>query len=184
MPRLFIGIDLPDAIDEHLELLCTGLTCARWEGADKFHLTLRFLGDVDGGLHRAIIDALGGVRFPAFDMALHGVGFFPPRGEPRSLWAGVDDAGPLRELRRRIDRALDHLGVEPDPRKFAPRVTIARLRDPDVPDVVDFLSANVLFRSETFRVERFLLYSSIQGAKGSKYRVEAGFHLGEATPAS
>jgi 2'-5' RNA ligase len=180
MPQLFIGIDLPDAIDEYLELLCTGVDGARWEGADKFHLTLRYIGDVDGGLHRAIIDALTEVRFPAFSMTLKGVGFFPPRGEPRSLWAGLADDADVRELRRRIDRALDPLVLDSDRRKFAPHVTLARLRDPDVPEVVDYLSAHVLFRSPEFQVERFLLYSSIRSPKGSKYRVEAGFRLGAA----
>lgn len=180
MPRLFIGIDLPDEIDEYLELLCTGVHGARWEGADKFHLTLRYIGDVDGGLHRAIVDALAEVRFPAFSMTLKGVGFFPPRGEPRSLWTGLADDAEVRELRRRIDRALDPLDLDSDRRKFAPHVTLARLRSPDVPEVVDYLSAHVLFRSPEFPVERFLLFSSVRNAKGSKYRVEAGFRLGAA----
>ncbi len=177
MSRLFVGIDLPDAIDEHLELLCIGLPGARWEGADRFHLTLRFLGDVDGGLQRAIIEALRAVRVPAFGLTLKGVGFFPPRGEPRSLWAGIADDVALRELRRRIDRALDPLGLPPDRRKFAPHVTLARLRGADVPRVIDYISAHVLFRSADFEVERFLLYSSLRSHHGSKYRVEAGYRL-------
>lgn len=177
MPRLFIGLDLPDDVDDHLELMCTGLPSARWEGSDRFHLTLRFLGDVDGGVHRDVIDALQKVRFPPFEISLRGVGYFPPRGTPTSLWAGVDDPGPVTELRRRIDRALDRVSVDPDPRKFAPHVTLARFKDPNVPALVAYLSAHVLFRSAPFTVERFLLYSSIRSPRGSKYRIEAGFSL-------
>lgn len=178
MARLFLGVDLPEMVDAHLELMCGGLPGARWEEREKLHLTLRFLGEVDGGTQRAVIDALGRVRVPAFPMTLKGVGVFPPRGLPTSLWVGVEDPGPVSELRRRIDRALDRLDVEPDPRKFAPHVTLARFKaEPDVPKIVEYMSAHVLFRSEAFMVERFFLYSSLKSPKGSKYRIEAGFHL-------
>ena len=83
----------------------------------------------------------------------------------------------MAELRRRIDRALDRVAVDPDPRKFAPHVTLARFKDPNVPALVAYLSAHVLFRSAPFPVERFLLYSSVRSPKGSKYRIEAGFSL-------
>ena len=178
MARLFLGLDLPQPVAAHLELMCGGLPGARWEAREKLHLTLRYLGEVDGGAQRAAVDALARVRCPAFSMTLKGVGVFPPRGQPTSLWAGVAEPGPVAELRRRIDRALDRVDVEPDPRKFAPHVTLARFKEaPDVPAIVAYMGAHALFRSESFAVERFFLYSSVRSLKGSKYRIEAGFHL-------
>ncbi|MBK8262971.1 MAG: RNA 2',3'-cyclic phosphodiesterase [Nannocystis sp.] len=182
MPRLFIGLDLPDEVDAHLELISGGVPGARWQGRDRLHLTLRFLDECDGGLARALVDALARVHMPGFPLVLRGVGVFPPRGEPTSLWIGVDDPKPLHELRRRIDRALDRLPVPADPRKFAPHVTIARLKAAPIPAVVDFMGAHALLRSAEFAVERFFLYSSIQSPKGAKYRIEAGFPLAPPDP--
>lgn len=177
MPRLFLGLDLPGSVDDHLELMSCGLPGARWEGRDKFHLTLLYLGEVDGRVHREVVGALGKLRAPQFDMQLRGVGVFPPSGEPRSVWAGVADADPVRALKHKVEGCLRGLEVEPDRRKFTPHVTLARLTDTPVDAVVAYVSSHVLFRSETFVVDRALLYSSVQTSRGSAYRIEAGFPL-------
>ncbi|MBA3545036.1 MAG: RNA 2',3'-cyclic phosphodiesterase [Nannocystis sp.] len=177
MARLFLGLDLPPEVDLHLELMSTGVPGARWEGRDKFHLTLLYLGEVDGRVQRGVIDALTGLRFAPFEMTLKGVGFFPPRGDPTSLWAGVADPGPVIALRQRIDARLRTVDVTPDARKFIPHVTLARTADSPVAAIVAYISDHVLFRSETFRVEELFLYSSVRTSKGSHYRREAGFPL-------
>jgi 2'-5' RNA ligase len=177
MPRLFLGLDLPASVDDHLELMSCGLPGARWEGRDKFHLTLLFIDEVDGRVHREIVDALTRLRSPRFELTLKGIGIFPPRGEPTSVWAGVADAGPVTLLKQRIEACLRGVEVEPDRRKFTPHVTLARLDGTPTDAVVAYMSAHVLFRSETFTVDRVLLFSSVRSPKGSRYRVEAGFPL-------
>jgi len=84
MTRLFFGLDLPPEVDSHLELMSSGVPGARWEGRDKFHLTLRYIGEVDGRVHREIVDAVTGLSSPPFEMTLKGIGIFPPRGAPTS----------------------------------------------------------------------------------------------------
>jgi 2'-5' RNA ligase len=177
MTRLFFGLDLPPEVDSHLELMSSGVPGARWEGRDKFHLTLRYIGEVDGRVHREIVDAVTGLSSPPFEMTLKGIGIFPPRGAPTSLWAGVADPEPVTALRRKVEARLRGVEVEPDPRKFIPHVTLARLGDSPVDAVVAYMSDHVLFRSETFRVEQLNLYSSVRTPKGSHYRIEAGFPL-------
>jgi len=177
MARLFLGLDLPHEVDLHLELMSTGVPGARWEGRDKLHLTLLYLGEVDGRVQREVVDALTGLRFAPFDLTLKGVGFFPPRGEPTSLWAGVADPGPVTALRQRIESRLRGVDVTPDARKFIPHVTLARTAGSPVEAIVAYISDHVLFRSETFRVDELFLYSSVRTAKGSHYRREAGFPL-------
>jgi 2'-5' RNA ligase len=179
MPRLFVGLDLPPEVDDHLELMCGGLPGARWEGREKFHLTLLYLGEVDGRVHREAIDALQRLRSPRFALTLKGVGHFPPRGEPTSVWAGVAETDAVQLLKQRVDACLRDVEFERDRRKFAPHVTLARLGGTPEEAVVAYLSAHVLFRSETFTVDRVLLYSSVRSPKGSSYRVEAGFPLQE-----
>ena len=177
MARLFLGLDLPPSVDAHLELMSVGIPGARWEGRDRFHLTLSFFGEVDGRVQRELIDALTGLRVAPFDLTLKGVGIFPPRGAPTTLWVGVLDPGPVGALKQRLDARLRGVAVTPDPRKFVPHVTLARVGDSPVDAVVAYMSDHVLFRSETFPVTEVLLYSSVRTAKGSHYRVEAGFSL-------
>ena len=54
MYRLFVAIDLPPEIKKELGKICFGLPGAKWVPADQLHLTLRFIGEVDGGLSKDI----------------------------------------------------------------------------------------------------------------------------------
>lgn len=177
MPRLFIALDLPQVVGDHLALVQGGVPGARWEAREKLHLTLRFLGELDGGTARAVAEALGDVQQPRFELAVRGVGHFPPRGEPRSLWAGVDDPAPLHALHDRIERVLARLGLPRDERKFAPHVTLARLREAPRGRVMAFLEHNALLETARFAVVDFVLMSSVRTASSSSYRIEQRFAL-------
>ena len=48
MPRLFTGLEIPAEIGQTLSSLRGGLPGARWVDPDDYHLTLRFIGDIDG----------------------------------------------------------------------------------------------------------------------------------------
>ena len=120
----------------------------RWSDPQQFHLTLRFIGEVGQGLFYEIGEALAGVSHPPFELALKGLGQFPPRGAPHTLWVGVDDqSGAWPTLRRRIERGWARLGVEPERRKFAPHVTLGRFRAPPPEERL----ASYLFRRNLFR---------------------------------
>ncbi|MBC8073168.1 MAG: RNA 2',3'-cyclic phosphodiesterase [Deltaproteobacteria bacterium] len=184
MARIFIGLELPGIVRDHLSLLCGGVPGARWEAHDKLHMTLRFVGDIEGESLRRLGDALDRVHAPALRLELAGVGFFPPRGQPKSLWAGVADARALVELNRRIARALASTDVPPDPRKFAPHVTLARLRDAPDDRVAGFLAQHALFRTAPFELGAFAMFSSVLGPTGSKYRLERRYPLEDDEPDS
>lgn len=175
--RLFVGIELPSVIADHLALVGGGIPGARWEDRDKLHVTVRFIGEVDGGTKRRIEEALDTVRCSPFELAAADVGFFPPGGKPRILWAGVEPTEPLHELHDRIERALAHAGLPPEGRKYTPHITLARLRDPPRHKVIEFLQHHALLRTGTFDVESFQLYSSVLSPGGSKYRIEHHYRL-------
>jgi RNA 2',3'-cyclic 3'-phosphodiesterase len=177
MPRIFVGLALPEVIRDHLMLLQGGVPGARWEERDKLHLTLRFVGDVEGEQLRAVADALERVSAPPLSLELASVGFFPPRGQPRSLWAGVADGAALVELHRKIERALAKTGVDPDTRKFSPHVTLARLHDAPEDRVAAFIAHHSLFHSAPFELDAFTMFSSIRTPSGSKYRIERSYPL-------
>lgn len=176
MPRLFIALPMPEEIQAELGRLCVGLPGARWTEPDDFHLTLRFIGEVDHDTFYEIGEALAGVSLPPFELALKGLGLFPPRGEPRVLWAGVDDAELLQPLRRRIDRVVDAAGLEREKRKFAPHVTLARFREPPAQDrLASWITRRSLFRTAPFPVSSFALYSSVLKPEGAEHVVEADY---------
>ncbi len=175
--RLFVGIDLPSEIEDHLALVGGGIPRARWEPREKLHVTVRFIGDVDGGTKRRLEHALEAVQHPPFTLAVAGVGFFPPSGKPRILWAGLAEPTPVIELHGRIERALHEAGLDPEGRKYTPHVTLARLHDPPRAKVIEFLQHHALLRTLDFEVRAFQLYSSVLSPGGSKYRVEHHYPL-------
>ena len=177
MPRLFIAVDLPDTIKKNLEAMSFGIPGARWVASDQIHLTVRFIGEVDGSLFHDIKNGLEEVSIPPFDLQLKGVGHFPPRGVPRVIWVGLEKSEPLQHLRKKIDATLLKIGVEPERRKFSPHITIARLKNTPIQKIANFLSGNGLFSQEPFQVDDFLLYSSTLTPKGAIHKVERMYSL-------
>ncbi|MDW7771319.1 MAG: RNA 2',3'-cyclic phosphodiesterase [Desulfobulbaceae bacterium] len=177
MPRLFVAIDLPSSIRKQLSALCCGLPGARWITPEQMHLTLRFIGEVDGREFRLIREALAELCCASFSLRLKDIGFFPPRGNPRVLWVGVHKNEQLIQLRNRIESVLVRTGLEPEGRKFSPHITLARLRNTPGLRIGAYLAHNSLFVTEEFQVMEFLLYSSVLNDKGAKHYVEEAYPL-------
>jgi len=177
MPRLFIAVDLPEIIKQNLEPMSFGIPGAKWVTSDQLHLTVRFIGEVDGGLFLDIKNILDEVSLAPFSLQLKGVGCFPPRGKPRVLWVGLEKSEPLQLLRKKIDSALLRVRVEPEGRKFSPHITLARLKNSPIQKIANFLAGNGLFSQESFQVEDFKLYSSILSPKGAYHKVERIYPL-------
>ncbi len=177
MPRLFVAIDFPDAVNRRLAGLCGGVPGARWLPPEQLHLTLRFIGEVEGDAFADIAEALSAIRAAPFTVRLAGVGHFPPRGQPRVLWAGVEDGAALADLNRQIESHLRGLGLEPDRRNFAPHVTLARLKQVKLGRVRDFLADHGDFTTESVAIDEFHLYSSTLGARGAVHVIEASYRL-------
>jgi RNA 2',3'-cyclic 3'-phosphodiesterase len=176
MIRLFTGLEIPPDLADALALLRGGLPGARWIDAENYHLTLRFIGDIDDALAHEVAMMLGQVRRPCFDLRLGSLMAFGGR-KPRALVASVEQSLPLTELQAEQERLLQRLGLEPEGRKFTPHVTLARLRDSSSRQVADYLAANGLFRSRGFPVSQFVLFSSRSSVGGGPYVVEATYPL-------
>ena len=172
MPRLFVAIDLPQDIKQQLVSLSCGLPGARWVAPEHLHLTLRFIGDVDGQVFKDVREVLADVRGESFSLRLKGIGFFPPRGKPRVVWVGIPRDESLLQLRNRIESVLVRSGLEPEGRKFSPHVTLARLKNTPGSRIGAYLAHNGLFVSEEFTVNDFFLYSSVLNSKGAKHFIE------------
>ncbi|WP_353644028.1 RNA 2',3'-cyclic phosphodiesterase [Mesorhizobium sp. WSM2239] len=183
MPRLFTALEIPRDAALSLSLLRGGLPGARWVDVDNYHITLRFIGDVEGHVADEIANALDRVRRPSFSLALSGVGAFGSK-KPHAIWAGVTASPDLYALQAEIERICQRVGIAADPRKFMPHVTLARLRNPNPVDVAQYLSARGNFSTLPFKVSRFVLMSSRDSVGGGPYVVEEVWPLTGADPRS
>src|SRR5690606_33582221 len=88
VPRLFTGIEIPEDLRRRLALLRGGLPGARWIDAENYHLTLRFVGDIDLRTADEIAETLDRVRRPAFPLVIEGLSSFGGR-KPHAIIANV-----------------------------------------------------------------------------------------------
>lgn len=173
MYRLFVALDFPETIQEQLlELYQYGIPGASWVDYEQLHLTLRFIGEVDGVQFSDIRESLAEIEVSSFSLTLKGVGFFPPRKTPRILWVGVAANDELLQLQKKIERRLVAVGISPEKRKFTPHITLARLKNTPEDRVGKFLMGNSLFQSDTFSINEFVLYSSVLSSKGATHHKE------------
>lgn len=181
MARLFTAIEVPYAMARALERLRGGVPGVRWVDPENYHITLNFIGEVEGRLAREIGASLDEVDAPSFDLRLNDVGSFG-RAKPHSLWAGVELVPLLRELQADTARAISRLGVKLEARKFTPHVTLARIKQPDDSLLANWLARHSGFHTDWFTVDRFVLMSSRPSRGGGPYGIEHAYPL-EAWPA-
>ncbi len=175
MPRLFTGLELPPEPAHEIAALRGGLPGARWLEPDDYHITLSFIGDIDGALARDLTQELGGVTASRFPVVVECLGAFGG-SKPRAIIAHVALNDGLRHLHDEQERALRRVGIMPKRRKFAPHVTLARLKSASAYVVADFLSSRGCAPMR-FEAARFVLYSARASVGGGPYVIEAAYPL-------
>ena len=177
--RLFVALDLPDAVRRSLAAVIEQLKpkCreARWVRPESMHLTLKFIGHVvaDGDTQKLgeLRAALSTVHSSEpIDLHFLGIGFFPNERRPRVVWCGIKASPNLAPIAAEINRALEPLGIPREERDFVPHLTLARM---DPPRRVDALSrAAGELQSADFgsaRESAFFLFESKLGPSGAEY---------------
>ncbi|MBO6640219.1 MAG: RNA 2',3'-cyclic phosphodiesterase [Roseitalea sp.] len=184
MPRLFAALEIPHQAATHMSMLRGGLPGARWIDMENYHLTLRFIGDIEHHMADEIAHALERVHRRPFSLGLSGLGAFGGK-KPHSLFAVPTASPDLIDLQAEIARICRRLGLAPDPRKFTPHVTLARLRNVSPQAVANYLSVRGGFFVPSFKVDHFTLMSSRDSVGGGPYIVEESYPLSrDAFPAS
>ena len=176
MPRIFTGLEIPVEVSQSLSMLRGGLPGARWIDQENYHMTLRFIGDVDDSVAHEVASLLGRVRRTAFQLRFDSLSSFGGR-RPRAVIAALAQTPALMELQAEHERLMQRVGLEPEGRKYTPHVTLARLRDSSSREVADYLSTRALLASLPFTVSRFVLFSSRASVGGGPYVVEAAYPL-------
>ena len=176
MPRIFTGLEIPESVTQGLAMFRGGLPGARWIDPENYHLTLRFVGDVDDITAREVASLLSRVRRTPFDLRFDALSSFGGR-RPRAVIATLAQTPELMELQAEHERLMQRVGLEPEGRKYTPHVTLARLRDSSSRQVADYLAARALIAPLPFKVSRFVLFSSRASTGGGPYVVEAAYPL-------
>ncbi len=177
MPRLFTGLELPESVVGQIALARGGVFGARWLEPGDYHITLRFVGDVDARTAHDIAETLDEIRRPAAPVRFDRLGWFGG-DRPRMIVARIKADRALMELQAEQERRLRRVGVPPETRKFLPHVTLARLRGVGPAALADYLASRGALAVEAFTAERFVLYSAREGTGGGPYVVEAAYPLG------
>lgn len=178
MPRLFTGLDIPDAVKDRLLSVRGGLAGARWITPDHYHITLRFIGDIEEPLAHDIFVVLARVSRPPIPITIDGITAFGG-DRPRALVARVASSSALMDLQAEHERLMRRIGLPPEPRKYTPHITLARLRDTSPFELANFLSGIGHMPSMRFTTETFNVFSSRSSIGGGPYVVEASYPLFE-----
>jgi 2'-5' RNA ligase len=176
MPRLFTALEVPSDIAFSLSLLRGGLPGARWVDPENYHITLRFIGDIDQPTADEIIGALTQVDRPRFDLSLESLDALGSR-KAQAIVASVKRSSALSELQAEHERIIQRIGLEPERRRYRPHVTIARMKGASEADIASYLALRGNFRTPSFPVGRFVLLSSRASKGGGPYLVEEAYPL-------
>lgn len=136
MIRAFIAIEIDPQLVRQISAVVTDLQPRipgiRWVSQANFHLTLKFLGDIEENKIEPIALALElALRpFPRFTINAKDLGVFPNLKRPRVLWIGLEGKK-LLELASKIETALAPLGFGPEKKRFKPHLTVGRWRQFD-----------------------------------------------------
>ncbi len=178
--RIFCAVELPEdaraRVAAHVarlrEAAQTPLKIS-WERAEKLHLTLKFLGEIETGRVEALTRAAGSAAGAAgrLTVSLRETGAFPARGNPRVLWIGLhDETGRLAQLQERLEAECERENFPREARPFRPHITVARIRTPSAAArQLATVHRETEFAPATFDVSEFVVMQSRLAAGGSLY---------------
>jgi 2'-5' RNA ligase len=180
MHRLFVALRPPPLIRAQLSTLMGGIPGARWQDDEQLHLTLRFIGEVDGRVAEDVALALGQVHAPPIEIALAGVGAFDKNKRFDALWAGVTPHDALAALHRKVDHAMVRVGLAPEGRTYLPHITLARLsRSMGLGiEIERWRADHAALNSAPFTIGHFGLFASTLGSGGARYEAIERWSLG------
>ncbi|MGY6569640.1 MAG: RNA 2',3'-cyclic phosphodiesterase [Salinarimonas sp.] len=173
MPRLLAGLEIPSDVTTRLAAFRGGLMGARWIDPADYHLTLRFVGDVDLHMAGAVDAALAEMR-PRAPVPVVFEGFDSFGGDrPHALIIRAKLTPELADLQADVERGLRRAGLPVEKRRFVPHVTMARLRRVSPLDIARLIAEHGQFPVCGFEAERVSLFSARDMTGGGPYVVEA-----------
>lgn len=179
--RLFITLDIPeDILDEIIKIRdeLYQYDRVRWEGRDKLHITLKFLGDTDSKLISPLENMLYKVsnEFLEQKLSFNKFGIFYRNKEPKIFWLGLDENNNLIRLQKHIDEECRKLGFEKEKRQFHAHLTLLRIRGfENIKRLEEIKESKIV--SINFSAKTISLIKSDLKPGGSVYSIIKSFEL-------
>ncbi len=178
--RVFVAIDLPDAVRDVLEDLQEHLPVGRLMDPETFHLTLAFLDEQPRETVVTVHEALDALRAEPVTVQLQGLGTFGSKS-PMVLWAGVAPNPGLSRLRGKVRSAVRLAGIDLPRERFRPHVTLARfgarVEGAALEKLRLFLDRFGAAPMPQFTASRITLFSSHLRADGARHDSLAEYDL-------
>ena len=183
--RLFVALEIPEAVRAGIQKAQDELrhkfasSGIRWANPTQFHLTLKFLGDIESThLDTLSYDLQTACsRFSQFRLTAEKAGIFPNPHKPRVLWIGLsEESGELVRLQSEIESTTAYFTNEQRDEKFTAHVTIGRIKAIGASEAVvlrqlmERVSGRVF---GTWTASRIQLVRSELGGNGARHTVVA-----------
>jgi len=183
--RTFIALDMPAEIKAALANYVQSLKSLRgrvsWTKPENLHLTLKFLGDTPAARIEEIAAALQEIAAatPSFSATVTGAGAFPNDEKPRVLWVGLSEpTGTLLKLAQAIDERMHRYGFEKEKRALAPHLTIGRVKEVRIPEIIRGLKEKP-FAARPAQFNEIIFMQSKLHTAGSNYTALRKLALGK-----
>jgi len=185
--RTFLAIELPKKIIDQIRDIQNDLRSSvyqvKWVRPENIHLTLKFFGNIEEKTIEEISRVIKGVasKVDTFDLDVRGIGVFPNISRPRVVWVGVESADQnLDLLHKEVEVTLEKIGFEPEGRKFAPHLTLGRVKSlKDKRRLIDQVQMFKGCELGSFNVENLFLFKSDLRPSGAVYTKLSTFDLGK-----
>jgi|ERR1041385_5159556 2'-5' RNA ligase len=176
--RTFIAFDTPEPIRKEMSVVQFELKKAKadvkWESEQKFHATIKFLGNVDESTLPSLLKSIEStvLKFPAFEVAYQNVGAFPTITQPRVIWIGcINREGTLENLKNELDTVLLRFGIKKEERAFHPHITLGRVKSAKGIQNLTSILEKITFEATNAVIKEIVVMKSKLKREGSEYAI-------------
>ncbi len=169
--RLFIALEVSEyisgrlrAVQDEIKVIDAKLTFPK-----QFHLTLKFLGDVDDDKIGMIKERLDSIKFKPFKLRISEIDVFPDKDHIKVIWAGVKNSSKVYQLHKQVDDFLKDM-FEKD-KRFHPHITLARVKFVRNKARLKKIIEETNIEEMDFEVKRINLISSSLTPQGPIYEI-------------
>ncbi|MDR2017454.1 MAG: RNA 2',3'-cyclic phosphodiesterase [Syntrophobacterales bacterium] len=179
--RAFLALELPLDIKAYLQTVIAGMAArikdVRWVREEGFHITLKFLGEIEKDTAWRIKDMIPmiGTKYAPLPASIKSIDAFPSRRRAKVVVVKLRDGiEKIRSIFDDVEKGLLKLNIEPEEREYTPHITLGRVKRPQ-----PLLEKNTFpLEEKRFVLDKLVLFQSILTKEGAQYTPQGDIKLG------